>query len=361
MHQNHYHKLVEGYLQKTLNKDELEVFFNLLATGELDPYLEEDMELTIKSALDDKRTKSGKFTLLKYAAAILVFALAVVLYRYSMSTAKNLIVPGREHAVLTMADGTRMTLDTILGARQQADNGVLLTKGANGALVYDLSQIKGANIDKLTTQVSTIETPKGGMYQLVLSDGSKVWLNASSKLKFPLMFEKDKRLVEVEGEVYFEVAHKEGQPFVVKSGRQEIKVLGTVFNVNAYATENIIKTTLLEGSIAVSTATATKILKPSQEALTTQQGIMVEDIDTEQAVAWKNGYFKFDKLTVKEMMPQIERWYNLEVVYSPQFKEERFVAKIKRTASVEELIEIFNAGGLEAKLEGRKLIISNVK
>lgn len=360
MQSQFYKRLVKGYLDKTLTKEELAIFFNLLSNGTLDPYLSEDMDAAISEQLTLKKSKIGY---LKYAAVFLIvgFAGYFLLRNGLQQEVKNeKVLPGYAHAILRMADGTELLLDTNQKEKVIAKNGVLLSADAGG-LVYDLSQMKQNTDQSLTNQYSSIETPKGGTYQLILSDGTKVWLNAFSKLKFPLLFNGDNRVVEMEGEVYFEVIANKSKPFIVKSRGQDIKVLGTMFNINAYVNEEAVKTTLIEGSISLSTGAAAKVIKPGQQAQVSSGSIAVKNVDVNQSLAWKEGYFKFDKLNVSDIMRQVERWYNIEVVYSDSFKDERFVGKIKRSANITELIYIFNEGGLKVSLQDRKLYVSNSK
>lgn len=363
MQSQFYTRLVKGYVDKTLTKEELAVFFDLLSKGELESYLNEDMDRAIKEKVALKKTGSN-WSLLKYAAILLLLGFAG--YYFIPGSVKTnegtlAVLPGYKHAVLRMADGAEILLDTNHREEILTQSGIVLSAKSGEGLVYDLTKLNIAQKENLTKQYSTLETPKGGTYQLMLSDGTKVWLNSASKLKFPLLFSGNTRSVEIEGEVYFEVAHRKMTPFVVKSRDQEIKVLGTVFNINAYANESLVKTTLVEGSIAISTGTVSKVILPGQEAQVGKHTINVKQVDVAQAVAWKNGYFKFDKLTVSEIMRQVERWYDVEVVYDSAFRDELFVGKIQRSAGIAELISIFNEGGLKVTLKDRKLRVTNGK
>lgn len=363
MQSQFYTRLVKGYIEKTLTKEELAIFINLLSKGELDGYLDKDMEATISQHLFSKKPKRA-LSIIKYAAVFLLLGFGTFYigagYFKKSKEDSSAVLPGYEHAILRMADGTELVLDTNQHKKIVTESGVVLSNKEGEGLVYDLSKIKQSNTN-LTNQYSSIETPKGGTYQLILSDGTKVWLNASSKLKFPLLFSGGERLVEMEGEVYFEVASNKSKPFIVKSRGQDIRVLGTVFNVNDYLNEEAVKTTLLEGSISINTPTLNRIVKAGQQAQVNGGNIVIKDVDVSQSVAWKEGYFKFDKLNVSDIMRQVERWYNVEVIYNDSFKDDRFVGKIKRSASITELIGIFNEGGLKVSLQDRKLYVSNSK
>lgn len=360
MKAEHYRRLVDGYLQKTLTKDELAVFFALLHKGELDAYIEKDMvnlEMTIAKRL--KKRVINNY--IKYAAAavVVISLTALMLFKFNSSSRVN-VLPGSEYAELIMADGTKMILDTGIKNGVKAANGLILNKLKDGTLQYDFSKLHASEDDILLTQNSELKTPRGGVYQMVLSDGTRVWLNASSKIKFPLLFNDDTRTVELEGEVYFEVAHDKYKPFIVKFRNQEVKVLGTKFNVNAYENEVSTKTSLQEGSIQIKYGKEQRLIAPGQMAQV-KDGIIVKNVEDDKSTSWKDGFFDFDKLYVKEIMRQVERWYNIDIVYDKSFKDERFVAKIKRSASIDDMITIFNEGGLKVSLTGTTLHVSNNK
>lgn len=361
MQSQFYIRLVKGYVEKTLTKEEMAVFMDLLSKGELDAYIEADMDNAIKAQFERKKMNKS-FAFIKYAAILVLLGLTAFYFLGdkllgSGDLLATKVVPGHSQAILNLADGTKLALDSNK-EDERIKNGLLLSKAIDGALIYDFSKID-INNKKLAIEYSSIETPKGGTYQLILSDGTKIWLNAHSKLKFPLLFDGKKRVVEMEGEIYFEVASDKSRPFIVKAKGQEVKVLGTIFNINAYLNEETVKTTLVKGSVSVITPLSTKVIKPGQEAQVVNNGLVVKDVDVSQSLAWKEGYFKFDKLNVSDIMRQVERWYNIEVIYNDGFKDERFVGKIKRSASIAELIGIFNEGGLKVSLQDRKLYVSN--
>ncbi len=360
MQSQFYKRLIQGYIDKTLTKEELAVFIDLLGKGELDQFLSEDMELVIHKQLA-QRNSAWMLRVAKYAAVLLLLGFsAFYLLRDSFEQPESVsVLPGYEHAVLRMADGTEVILDTNRTQTIETKSGVVLSNKDGKGLVYDLSKLDQKQNNTIANQYSSIEIPKGGTYSLILSDGTKVWLNAFSKLRFPMLFNGNTRMVEMEGEVYFEVAPNKLKPFIVRSRGQEIKVFGTIFNINAYQNEKSAKTTLIEGSVSVSTAQATKFIKPGEQASVNNNGIVISNVDVDHAVAWKEGYFKFDKLNVSDIMRQVERWYDVEVMYDDSFKDELFVGKIKRSANVSELIGIFNEGGLKVSLKDRKLYVSN--
>ena len=216
-----------------------------------------------------------------------------------------------------------------------------------------------------TPVYNTITTANGNQYQLILSDGSRVWLNAASSIRFPTSFSGYERKVEITGEAYFEVAKNAAKPFKVdfknKAGeKDEIEVLGTHFNVNTYTDEPEMKTTLLEGSVKITAANKMQMLAPGQQARLTINGIeLKKNVDLDQVMAWKNGYFLFDNTDIYTLMRQISRWYNIEVIYEPNVKNDVFFGEIERKAELNEVLKILEVGDLHFKLNGHKLTVTN--
>jgi len=278
---------------------------------------------------------------------------------------KNDVAPGGNKAVLTLADGSTIVLDSAHnGALAQQGNTKVL-KLNNGQLAYNLA---GHKQSAATVLYNTISTPKGGQYQVVLPDGSKVWLNASSSLRFPTAFIGNERSVEITGEAYFEVAtlkisEKESKkmPFIVKVNGAEVEVLGTHFNVMAYGDEGKIKTTLLEGSVNVKRGKANGLLKPGQEAelsfIQSNDKLLIRSADLEETVAWKNGRFLFNNAEIRTIMRQIMRWYDVDVIYEGNVPERFFTANISRNTNLSELLKVFELSKIHFKIDGRKLIV----
>lgn len=281
--------------------------------------------------------------------------------------ASSEIVPGKSGAILTLADGREVVLDS-------AGKGVIATQ--NGARVV----LKDGQVDYEVTGntggaavFNTMRTPRGRQFQLVLPDGSRVWLNSASNLRYPTVFSDSERRVEVTGEAYFEITQNAKAPFRVSvAGKAAVEVLGTQFNVNAYDNEKALRATLLEGSIRVKEIAGTKprsvVLKPGQQAaigVTGQgnaaAGIMVySGVDVSKVTAWKNGLFNFDGLSLQEAMQQLERWYDIEVVYENGIPEIPFEGEMSRNISLDGLLKMLEAADLHFRIEkGRKLIITN--
>ncbi len=247
----------------------------------------------------------------------------------------NDVAPGGNKAVLTLANGAQIILDS-------AGNGALTQQGNTKIIKLDNGQLSYNSLNGSQTLpdkvfYNTISTPRGGQYQVVLADGSKVWLNAASSLRFPTSFAAKEREVELTGEGYFEVAHDATKPFKVSVNGIEVRVFGTHFNINAYNDEATIKTTLLEGSVKVGKGSASKVIRPGEQAQIENDGnalnpkIMVQVVDVDAAVAWKNGRFIFHGNDIQSVMRQLARWYDIDVNYQGNVTDEEFVGVINRS------------------------------
>ena len=273
-------------------------------------------------------------------------------------TLKNDVLPGGNKAILTLANGTHIILDS-------AHNGELATQGNSlairinkGLLSYNPLQNrrKGTNSD----QYNTLTTPKGGQYQLELSDGTKVWLNAASSIRYPTSFAGAiLRKVEVTGEAYFEIAQNARQPFRVAVGSMQVDVLGTSFNIEAYADEPTIKTTLLEGGVKITKGTNTQILNPGEQSQLTQNGQMklVKNVDVDDAIAWKNGYFSFDQADLQGVMLKIARWYNVDVAYQGEISKQHFGGEIQKNLTLSQVLTILGKSQIDYRIAGKTLTI----
>jgi transmembrane sensor len=317
------------------------------------------------------------------AAALILVSAAGIFYTLNkkapsvtpQKTYGNVIKPGGNKAVLILADGKRIVLDDMSTGEIAQQSGIKISKKADGQLIYTVAGTNAQNDGKLV--YNTIQTPRGGQYQINLPDGSKVWLNAESSLRFPIQFEKSKRAVELSGEGYFEVAHletakKERIPFQVSTTSkseytrgQLVEVLGTHFNINAYDDERAVITTLLEGSVRVTPSTkhnsAPKLLKPGQQSVLNQNNFAVTQADTEAAIAWKNGYFRFNDESLESIMHKVSKWYDVDVVYeNDKLKKEPFAGVIARFANVSELLKMLAlTGEVSFKIEGKKIIVQD--
>ena len=264
------------------------------------------------------------------------------------------VIPGGNKAILTLADGSTLLLDS-------AHNGALATQGSVTVIKLDDGQLsyKGAG-NKGQIVYNTISTPKGGQYQLVLADGTKVWLNAASSLRFPTAFVEKERKVELSGEGYFEVAKDASKPFHVKVGNMNVNVLGTHFNINGYADEDNIETTLLEGQVTVNSQETVTVLTPGQQAQLHKASGKVkklQHVNMGEIMAWKEGHFLFKGVSIESILRQASRWYDVDIVYQGKI-DETFSGGISRSENISELLKILAATDkIEFKINGRQIIV----
>ncbi len=394
MEKKEFLRILEKYQKGQASAEEekfLHAYYNLFDSGEhilhgFNSSAKEDLKNSIRSEIRSRietgeptsRIRWNYFRITAAAAAVLILG-SFIYYFYSGLTLtgkqepkvavhkQHDIAPGSNKAVLTLANGSTIVLDN-------AKNGVLAKQGsaeihktADGKVIIEALR-SGYNEQQsiASTQLNTISTPRGGQYQLTLPDGSEVWLNSASSIRFPTAFKGNERKVEITGEAYFEITKNKSKPFLVVSARQTVEVLGTHFNVNAYEDEDGTKTTLLEGSVRVSPGAGgskdqsrSVTIKPGEQARLKGQALLVVNADPEGAVAWKNGYFKFDRENVQSVMRQISRWYDVDVEYRGKIPEDELVGKIKRTVSVSGVLRILELGNVNCWVEGRKIIVKN--
>jgi len=261
--------------------------------------------------------------------------------------------PGGDKAVLTLANGSSILLDSAHNGTLTRQGDTRVLKLANGQLAY-----RAPTAEQSATLYNTVATPKGGQYQVTLSDGTRVWLNAASSLRFPTAFAGAERKVEVTGEVYFEVAHNT-MPFIVKKGDMEVRVLGTHFNINAYEDETDMKVTLLEGKVNITQRKDQQLLSPGQQArIKTGEAIAVNStVNLETVMAWKNGLFDFNSADIKTIMRQISRWYNIEVAYEGNIPDRQFSGKISRNTNASNVLKILELSNIHFKMEHERIVV----
>jgi ferric-dicitrate binding protein FerR (iron transport regulator) len=265
----------------------------------------------------------------------------------------NQIMPGRDGAILTLADGSQVLLDTL-------HNGTLtLQGGARVTLVGGVLQYDGNGSEMV---YNTMSTPRGRQFRLLLPDGTAVWLNNTSSIRYPVVFTGTERHVEITGEAYFEVAKHAGMPFrVTVNHKAEVEVLGTNFNVKAYDNESNMEATLLEGAVRVSIPEGKPLtLQPGQQAQVVATGTklqLVNGADLVKVMAWKNGLFDFNNATLEEVMRQLERWYDIEVVYAKGIPHVELLGKMTRGITLNELLVVLKELGVHCSMEGRKLVV----
>ena len=301
-------------------------------------------------------------------AAVALVVLGVYFFNYNRKTANQPadiivqdITPGKVGATLTLASGKQIRLTDAANGELANEAGISITKTADGQLVYE---IRGS--DTHPNSINTLSTAKGETYQVRLPDGTMVELNAASKINYPTSFAKLKnRSITLSGEAYFQVAKDKKHPFIVTIGKQEVTALGTQFNIKAYDDDASIKTTLLEGSVKVSTIgnrnSYDRTLMPGQQATYSGSGgISIKEVDTEEAVAWRNGFFIFDNETMETAMRKISRWYNVDIIFEQQeLKKEVFGGSASRSENITTLLRVLSkAANVNMKVEEKSIIIS---
>src|SRR5688572_10199955 len=269
----------------------------------------------------------------------------------------NDVLPGGNKAVLTLSNRSDIVLENVSNGTILTEGDTKISKVSDGQLVYNALSEKPAQV-----LYNTVTTPRGGQYQLLLPDGSGVWLNSASSIRFPVAFTGEVRRVEVSGEVYFEVAKNSAMPFKVDvDGKNEIEVVGTHFNINSYADEGTIKTTLLEGSAKVTSLKTreSKLITPGQQARLNSDGQIAisKKVDPDNVMAWKNGYFSLDGADTKTLMRSISRWYDVDVAYEGEIPQREFGGDIEKNLNLSQVLKILEKNGLRFRLEGKKLVV----
>ncbi|TDX00309.1 FecR family protein [Dinghuibacter silviterrae] len=350
----HYDTLVRRYLDNQASDEELEVFFDLLKKGELKSHLDRALGVT------PARSHRGRWLAV---AASLVGVLLVTGWWYGHrvpskpvlaheSRFGNDVAPGRNHAVLTMAGGKVIDLDS--GASVALQGGARLQRRGAGAWIFH------PGVGDAEPVYNTITAPPGGQFPFVLEDGTKIWLNAASSLRFPTEFRGRSREVTLDGEAYFEVAPNARMDFRVNARGMQVQVLGTHFNVNAYADESSIRTTLLSGSVRIVQDKTRALLQPGEQARLQPDGTLktVRDPDVvDVAMAWRNGYFSFEEDDIRTVMRQISRWYDVTVHYEGAPPTAIFGGDIERDLSLVQVLKLLEKSQVHFRLQGRTLTV----
>jgi len=363
-------------LEDPANRDILDRFIaekaaTQLLTGEEDVDRREKSLLALQDKLQQADPPVRRLRVLRrwgWAAASLLLILAAGSY-FLLSDSSHMppvsqdlrplpqITPGKNGAVLTLADGSRVVLDSLGNSVIASQNGTQVVL-KDGQLAYHPG-------GQATPEVlwNTMTTPRGRQFKIILPDGTTVWLNAASSIRYPTAFSGSERRVEVTGEAYFEVAKNEQMPFQVSINHEaEVQVLGTEFNINGYTDEPMIKTTLLEGSVRIVKGKNTRILKPGEQALIHAAGSSDAEIgvmagEAEKAVAWKKGIFNMEGVETAAFMRQLSRWYDLEIVYKGPVPERTFHGKLGRDLQLSQILEVLSQFNIRYKLDGKVLTI----
>jgi ferric-dicitrate binding protein FerR (iron transport regulator) len=329
----------------------------------------EEVESLIRDTVYDRiASHRPKMLLFRRIAAAAVLLLSVSAGLYFLSPAANQqelarlkapkntlsdIMPGGNKAVLTLADGSKIDLEAM--EKGLSKNG---STAVNKIRDGQVSFFSAGGSSQTVESLNTLVTPRGGKYSIILPDGTKVWLNAASSLRFPATFSATERKVYLSGEGYFEVAKDKHKPFRVYIDDLEINVLGTHFNVMGYADEKEIKTTLLEGSVNISDGRSSSLLKPGQEGNLSKTGSLeVKKANISQAMAWKQDQFIFDKVDIQTIMRELSRWYNVDVQYQGEIPKNEFVGKISRNATLAQVIRVLELSHVHLRIEDKTIVI----
>jgi len=383
---NRFDQLIYKYKHKLCTREELEELFNYLASGNYEAELHEAIESQLSTLPDNleveevetslifeniKRElalKESKPGLKRYwwfsAAVILIVGTFSLTYFYKQDNLSKptqtvikskpaVILPGGNRAILTLANGKIISLTNAANGEVAHEGDVSVTKTRDGQLVYSAQSGDGN-----AAGFNTISTPRGGTYDIILADGSHIWLNSGSSLTFPSSFTGTERQVQLTGEAYFEVA-RNGKPFKVITSTQTVQVLGTHFNIEAYNNELAVKTTLLEGAVRVMRENEKVLLAPGQMSVNNQsQSLQVRKANINEVMAWKEGVFIFDNESIAEVMRKAARWYDVEVLYLNNVGEKKLLGTVSRYKTIDELLDnIALAGGIRYKIEGRRIIL----
>ena len=385
------HYLLAQYLSHKLTSAEEKEFYQLINSGthdeELKSFLgeqwnkvqpgtklnEEKAEQIFQSILEQRPAVKLSLwkrstTLQRFAVAASVVSLLILSVFFFTSNNKSAentnsvvktaidkagdIAPAHHGAILKLADNSSIVLDTMQdGMLTDLGDAVAMKQG--GQLNYTQAGATAAN------SFNSVETPRGRQFKLTLQDGTQVWLNASSSIRFPVAFTGNERKVEITGEVYFEVAKNKAKPFIVQTGSTTVEVLGTHFNVNAYDDEAAVKTTLVEGSVRISKGTNKGILKPGQQAQTSGTNTLQvnNDADMEEILSWKNGRVSFNDTDLETNRRQVSKWYDVDVHYAGAVPKRTFTADLSRNTNLSEFLKILELNKIHFLLQGRKLTV----
>lgn len=358
-------QLLSGFKKGSLTAAEEAVFAQAAASGRFDALVQDDvLEALSAPPARQKRGLLRTLTTGRYraaAAALIIGGLSsLFVYRAArdggikenQTAAAAEVQPGSNKAMLTLADGSVVELDST-GAVSIPGQGNANVQAAGGQLSYNNAAGEAA-----APMFNTLRTPRGGQFKIMLADGTRVWLNAGSSLKYPTVFGSTERQVELNGEAFFEVAKDAVKPFRVKVNDKQVDVLGTSFNIMAYDDEAAVNTTLVQGAVKVTGNGHSRQLEPGQQAsLPLGGGLHVAAVDVDEVVAWKNGLFIFQDTDLKTVMRQLARWYDIEVAYEGSRPDMKLNGEVFRNYSLSQVLTVLKATGLQFRIEGKKLTI----
>ncbi|SDF40165.1 FecR family protein [Mucilaginibacter pineti] len=385
MQKQEFLQLVDKYLKGQASDREEQLLLNFFDSFQSDEdwdkavsgtkqQLEDKMLQRLQHAVRQSNSQQHRgvfnlFTFRNIAAAAITFAIIGTAAFYGLKqravkplTAANKPVvkhdvnPGKNAAILTLDNGEQVVLDSAKIGTLAKKGKISIKKTKDGQVIYTAD--KGAAPAGAQISYNTISTPRGGQYQVILPDGTRVWLNAASSLKFPTAFVGNQRNVELNGEAYFEVAKNAAKPFNVKVNAMNVKVLGTHFNIMAYNDEDAMKTTLLEGSVQLINGALSNYLKPGEQGVVKGNNVKVMSVDADKAIAWKNGFFEFDRSSIEDIMKQLSRWYDTEVTYEGKMPDDEFVGKIERSVKLSQVLHVLELNHVHFKIENKKITVT---
>ncbi|MFC1225911.1 FecR family protein [Pedobacter sp. BG31] len=268
----------------------------------------------------------------------------------------NDVLPGGNRAILTLADGRKIDLTNSKTGELVTTNGLSVKKATNGLLVFSVTNNGSVNEGQKN---NTITTPSGGQYRINLPDGTQVWLNAETKFSFPSHFNAKNRWVELDGEAYFEVSKDKNHPFIVKSSKQEVEVLGTHFNINGYENSLETKTTLLEGSVKVKGPKGEKVIAPGEQSLIYGNTIKVNAVDPAFSIDWKNGEFRFKDESLPSIIQKLSRWYGVRFVVNSRYElMPSFSGSVSRFNNLSEVLKMLEeTGNIKFYINGKVVTV----
>ncbi|SMD10354.1 FecR family protein [Pedobacter nyackensis] len=377
-YKDYFRGILTKYRQQKASLEEtkfLETYYNMfdvkedLINDENEPLfseLKDDIKAKIDQRIAGPKIKKLSYSWIKYgaaAAALLFVSVSIYFFVYQqkddpIAQMDRAISPGGNKAILTLANGQQIVLNDAAKGEISKQSGISVSKSKDGELIYT---VVDANEKSTENARNTISTPKGGQYTIMLSDGTKVMLNSASSLTFPTSLNEQDRIVELNGEAYFEVAKQKNRRFRVVSGLQTVEVLGTHFNVNAYADEQTIKTTLLEGAVKVSTVKESTLIEPGEQAVLDRaygNTIAKHRVNINRETAWINGIFSFEGDDLKSVMRQIARWYDLNVIYVGPISEEKYFGEISRSSKLSEVFKILELNNVNFDVVGKTVKVS---
>ncbi|MBC9934146.1 FecR family protein [Chitinophaga qingshengii] len=384
--ENDYEKLLQRYLDGQCSPEELEVLFGYLHTSGSRRHLlgvvkqEFDRVMNEKHAVPEGMGDRIEARLLQEirrrkvvpmrpryrwwgaaAAVAVLLSATAIFYTTRQQPAPKLArlhvtpvgLPGNQQAQLTLSDGSVITLDST--GRQVIQQGNVQVQQYNGQLLYPLTAGPSSVVS-----YNLLAVPRGGQFNVVLPDGSRVWLNAASRLRYPTAFPAGNRTVEIQGQAYFDIKQIPGQPFIVKVNNMEVQVLGTSFDIMAYSDEPATRTTLVEGAVKVKYGDNEKQLRPGQAAAVdnTTGALSVQTVDLREATAWRTDHFNFENTSLASILRQLSRWYDVEADYQSIPADYRFGGYISRSKPLQEVLPMLETDSLKFKLEGRTIKVT---